>query len=66
LGCGALWLGVCCATTGLVIGFEYWRFFAACPHPPPNYRWRNRFGGLKTEDAKRHKDLVRENASSAT
>jgi transposase-like protein len=28
-----------------------------------NYRWRNQFGGLKAEDAKRLKDLERENAT---
>ncbi len=27
------------------------------------YRWRNQFGGLKTDDAKRLKDLERENAA---
>ena len=27
------------------------------------YRWRNQFGGLKAEDAKRLKDLERENAT---
>src|SRR5258707_12711634 len=27
------------------------------------YRWRNQFGGLKAEDAKRLKDLERENAA---
>jgi putative transposase len=27
------------------------------------YRWRNQFGGLKGEDAKRLKDLERENAT---
>jgi len=27
------------------------------------HRWRNQFGGLKAEDAKRLKDLERENAS---
>ncbi len=27
------------------------------------HRWRNQFGGPKGEDAKRHKDLERENAS---
>jgi putative transposase len=26
------------------------------------YRWRNQFGGLKADDAKRLKDLERENA----
>jgi putative transposase len=28
-----------------------------------NYRWRNQFGGLKADDAKRFKDLERENAT---
>jgi hypothetical protein len=28
-----------------------------------NYRWRNQFGGLKADDAKRLKDLERENAT---
>ncbi len=27
------------------------------------YRWRNQFGGLKAEDAKKLKDLERENAT---
>ena len=27
------------------------------------YRWRNQFGGLKADDAKRLKDLERENAT---
>ena len=27
------------------------------------YRWRNQFGGLKAEDAKKMKDLERENAT---
>lgn len=27
------------------------------------YRWRNQFGGLKAEDAKRLKDLERENSA---
>ena len=27
------------------------------------YRWRNQFGGLKSDDAKRLKDLERENAT---
>ena len=27
------------------------------------YRWRNQFGGLKAEDAKRLKDLERENST---
>ena len=27
------------------------------------YRWRNQFGGLKADDAKRLKDLERENAA---
>jgi len=27
------------------------------------HRWRNQFGGLKSEDAKRPKDLERENAT---
>jgi transposase-like protein len=27
------------------------------------YRWRNRFGGLKADDAKRLEDLERENAT---
>jgi transposase-like protein len=27
------------------------------------HRWRNQFGGLKAEDAKRRKDLERENAT---
>jgi transposase-like protein len=27
------------------------------------YRWRNRFGGLKADDAKRLKDLEKENAA---
>jgi putative transposase len=27
------------------------------------YRWRNQFGGLKGDDAKRLKDLARENAT---
>jgi putative transposase len=27
------------------------------------HRWRNQFGGLTTEDAKRLKDLERENAT---
>ena len=27
------------------------------------YRWRNQFGGLKADDAKRLKDLERENSS---
>ncbi len=27
------------------------------------YRWRNQFGGLKADDAKRRKDLVRGNAT---
>lgn len=27
------------------------------------HRWRNQFGGLKAEDAKRLKDLERENAT---
>ena len=27
------------------------------------YRWRNQFGGLKAEDAKRLKELERENAT---
>lgn len=27
------------------------------------HRWRNQFGGLKAEDAKRLKDLARENAA---
>ena len=27
------------------------------------HRWRNRFGGLKAEDAKRPKDLERDNAT---
>ena len=27
------------------------------------HRWRNRFGGLKAEDAKRLKELERENAT---
>jgi putative transposase len=27
------------------------------------YRWRNQFGGLKGDDAKRLKDLERENAA---
>jgi putative transposase len=29
----------------------------------PSYRWRNQFGGLKADDAKRLKDLERENAT---
>ena len=28
-----------------------------------NHRWRNQFGGLKAEDAKRLKDLERENST---
>jgi putative transposase len=28
-----------------------------------NYRWRNQFGRLKADDAKRFKDLERENAT---
>ena len=27
------------------------------------YRWRNQFGGLKADDAKRVKDLERENST---
>lgn len=27
------------------------------------YRWRNQFGGMKADDAKRLKDLERENAT---
>ena len=27
------------------------------------YRWRNQFGGLRADDAKRLKDLQRENAT---
>ena len=27
------------------------------------YRWRNQFGGLKADDAKRLKDLEKENAT---
>ena len=27
------------------------------------YRWRNQFGGLKADDAKRLKDLERENST---
>jgi putative transposase len=30
------------------------------------YRWRNQFGGLKADDAKRLKDLERENATTGT
>jgi putative transposase len=30
---------------------------------PTYHRWRNQFGGLKAEDAKRLKDLERENAT---
>jgi putative transposase len=30
---------------------------------PTYYRWRNQFGGLKADDAKRLKDLERENAT---
>lgn len=30
---------------------------------PTYYRWRNQFGGLKGDDAKRLKDLERENAT---
>lgn len=29
----------------------------------PCYRWRNQFGGLRANDAKRIKDLERENAT---
>lgn len=29
----------------------------------PYHRWRNQFGGLKAEDAKKLKDLERENAT---
>jgi len=30
---------------------------------PTFYRWRNQFGGLKADDAKRLKDLERENST---
>jgi putative transposase len=30
---------------------------------PTYYRWRNQFGALKADDAKRLKDLERENAT---
>lgn len=29
---------------------------------PPNYRWRNQFGGIKADEMKRLKELEKENA----
>jgi hypothetical protein len=35
----------------------------SCRSEQTSYRWRNQFGGLKADDAKRLKDLEREDAA---
>jgi hypothetical protein len=41
----------------------YWTVRALMNSRGADYRWRNQFGGLKADDAKRLKDPERENAA---